>query len=36
MTGPLTERLEGAVRGPEHFHGVTTVVAKLFAMVAPV
>jgi pantoate--beta-alanine ligase len=35
VTGPLTERLEGAVRGPEHFHGVTTVVAKLFDMVAP-
>jgi pantoate--beta-alanine ligase len=35
VTGPLTERLEGAARGPEHFHGVTTVVAKLFDMVAP-
>jgi pantoate--beta-alanine ligase len=35
VTGPLTERLEGAARGPEHLHGVTTVVAKLFDMVAP-
>jgi pantoate--beta-alanine ligase len=35
VTGPLTERLEGATRGPEHFHGVTTVVAKLFDMVGP-
>lgn len=35
ITGPLTERLEGAHRGPEHFHGVTTVVAKLLGMVAP-
>lgn len=35
VTGPLTERLEGAARGPEHFRGVTTVVAKLFDMVAP-
>jgi pantoate--beta-alanine ligase len=35
VTGPLTERLEGAARGPEHFYGVTTVVAKLFDMVAP-
>ena len=35
VTGPLTERLEGAARGPEHFHGVTTVVAKLFDMAAP-
>ena len=35
ISGPITESLEGAVRGPEHFHGVATVVAKLFAMVAP-
>jgi pantoate--beta-alanine ligase len=33
--GPLTETLEGAHRGPEHFHGVTTVVTKLFNMVSP-
>lgn len=31
----LTEVLEGAVRGPEHFRGVTTVVAKLLNMVGP-
>ncbi len=31
----LTDRLEGAVRGPEHFRGVTTVVAKLLGMVQP-
>ncbi len=31
----LTEPLEGAARGTEHFRGVTTVVAKLFNMVAP-
>jgi pantoate--beta-alanine ligase len=35
VTGPLTERLEGEARGPDHFHGVTTVVAKLFDIVAP-
>jgi pantoate--beta-alanine ligase len=34
VTG-LTEVLEGASRGPEHFRGVTTVVAKLFNLVAP-
>ena len=35
--GGLTETLEGdpAQRGPEHFRGVTTVVAKLFNMVGP-
>lgn len=31
----LTERLEGAARGPEHFRGVTTVVAKLLCMTLP-
>jgi pantoate--beta-alanine ligase len=35
VAGPLTERLEGAHRGAEHFHGVTTVVTKLLNMVAP-
>jgi pantoate--beta-alanine ligase len=31
----LTDRLEGAVRGPAHFRGVTTVVTKLLNMVGP-
>jgi pantoate--beta-alanine ligase len=31
----LTDRLEGAVRGAEHFRGVTTVVTKLLNMVQP-
>ncbi len=31
----VTERLEGEARGPEHFRGVTTVVAKLLGMVQP-
>jgi len=31
----LTVRLEGASRGRDHFTGVTTVVAKLFAMAGP-
>ncbi|HEY7151384.1 MAG TPA: pantoate--beta-alanine ligase [Solirubrobacterales bacterium] len=35
--GPLTEVLEGASdqRGPDHFRGVTTVVAKLLSSVGP-
>ena len=33
--GGLTSSLEGAHRGAAHFHGVTTVVTKLFNMVAP-
>jgi pantoate--beta-alanine ligase len=35
VLGALTERLEGAARGAEHFRGVATVVAKLLCMVAP-
>jgi pantoate--beta-alanine ligase len=37
VTGPLTNVLDGdsARRGPEHFRGVTTVVAKLFNLVGP-
>jgi pantoate--beta-alanine ligase len=31
----LTERLEGAARGAEHFRGVTTVVTKLLCMAMP-
>jgi pantoate--beta-alanine ligase len=31
----LVDTLEGAVRGADHFRGVTTVVAKLFGMVQP-
>ncbi len=31
----VTERLEGAARGAEHFRGVTTVVAKLLCMAMP-
>jgi pantoate--beta-alanine ligase len=37
VTGPLTNVLDGdrSGRGPEHFRGVTTVVAKLFHLVDP-
>lgn len=37
VTGPLTGVLDGdpSRRGPEHFRGVTTVVAKLFNIVGP-
>jgi pantoate--beta-alanine ligase len=35
LRGPITETFEGAVRGPEHFWGVATVVTKLFGMVQP-
>lgn len=31
----ITDRLEGAVRGSEHFRGVSTVVAKLLNMAQP-
>jgi pantoate--beta-alanine ligase len=33
--GGLTEKLEGEFRGRSHFDGVTTVVTKMFNMVAP-
>jgi pantoate--beta-alanine ligase len=35
IDGPLTETLEGAMRGPAHFWGVATVVTKLLTMVQP-
>jgi pantoate--beta-alanine ligase len=31
----LSEPLEGALRGPEHFHGVATVVTKLLNIIGP-
>ena len=31
----MTERLEGAARGAEHFRGVCTVVTKLLCMALP-
>jgi pantoate--beta-alanine ligase len=31
----VSERLEGAARGPEHFRGVATIVAKLLCMALP-
>ena len=35
VVGGLSEPLEGAVRGAEHFHAVATVVAKLVGIVGP-
>jgi pantoate--beta-alanine ligase len=35
VDGPLTSTLEGAHRGADHFHGVTTIVTKLLNMVGP-
>jgi pantoate--beta-alanine ligase len=35
VSGAVSERLEGAERGSEHFEGVATVVAKLLNIVAP-
>lgn len=35
LDGPLVNTLEGAHRGSDHFHGVTTVVSKLFNIVQP-
>lgn len=33
--GPIAERFEGQVRGPDHFRGVATVVLKLLNIVRP-
>jgi pantoate--beta-alanine ligase len=35
VVGGVSERLEGAARGAEHFRGVATVVTKLLNIVAP-
>jgi pantoate--beta-alanine ligase len=35
VVGGLSEPLEGASRGPEHFHAVASVVAKLLNIVGP-
>ncbi|MGK0722058.1 pantoate--beta-alanine ligase [Leucobacter sp. W1478] len=35
VTGSITHRLEGAMRGSAHFDGVATVVAKLLIAVSP-
>ncbi len=35
VVGGLSEPLEGAARGPEHFHGVATVVTKLLNIIGP-
>ena len=35
VSGHLTDTLEGAHRGAEHFHGVTTVVTKLLCIIGP-
>jgi pantoate--beta-alanine ligase len=35
VAGGLSESLEGQSRGPEHFHGVATVVTKLLNIVGP-
>lgn len=35
VAGEISERLEGAQRGAQHFEGVATVVTKLLSIVAP-